>query len=92
MEENFAKGQKGSSATPQRNPIRSERISVWLVLRSYTIAALENVAPGAERDISHSSTERMMLPDCSVTLHFMLREMTSVGRVLGSTPRTCAAT
>ena len=48
----------------KRNPIRSERISgLARVLRSYTIAALENVALWHERDISHSSTERMMLPD-----------------------------
>ena len=88
VEENFAKGQKGSSAMPhKRNPIRSERISgLARVLRSYTIAALENVALWHERDISHSSTERMMLPDCSVTLHFMLREMTSVVKGLGVYP------
>ena len=89
VEENFAKGQKGSSAMPhKRNPIRSERISgLARVLRSYTIAALENVALWHERDISHSSTERMMLPDCSVTLHFMLREMTSVVKGLGGLSR-----
>ena len=80
VEESFAKGQKGSSAMPhKRNPIRAERISgLARVLRSYVVAALENVALWHERDISHSSTERMMLPDCSVTLHFMLREMTQV--------------
>jgi len=80
VEENFAKGQKGSSAMPhKRNPIRSERISgLARVLRSYVVAALENVALWHERDISHSSVERMMLPDVSVTLHFMLREMTRV--------------
>ena len=80
VEEEFAKGQKGSSAMPhKRNPIRSERISgLARVLRSYTVAALENVARWHERDISHSSVERMMLPDVSVTLHFILREMTKV--------------
>jgi len=80
VEEAFAKGQKGSSAMPhKRNPIRSERISgLARVLRSYVVAALENVALWHERDISHSSVERMMLPDVSVTLHFMLREMTRV--------------
>jgi adenylosuccinate lyase len=56
------------------------------VIRSYTIAALENVTLWHERDISHSSTERMMLPDCSVTLHFMLREMTAVVQGLGVYP------
>ncbi len=80
VEEGFAKGQKGSSAMPhKRNPIRSERISgLSRVLRSYVIAALENVALWHERDISHSSTERMMFPDTSITLHFMLREMSEV--------------
>ena len=88
VEENFAKGQKGSSAMPhKRNPIRSERISgLARVLRGYTVAALENMALWHERDISHSSVERMMLPDCSVTLHFMLREMTEVVRGLGVYP------
>lgn len=88
VEESFAKGQKGSSAMPhKRNPIRAERISgLARVLRSYVVAALENVTLWHERDISHSSTERMMLPDCSVTLHFMLREMTEVIKGLGIYP------
>jgi adenylosuccinate lyase len=92
VEENFAKGQKGSSAMPhKRNPIRSERISgLARVLRGYTIAALENMALWHERDISHSSVERMMLPDCSVTLHFMLREMTEVVKGLGVYPENMA--
>jgi len=92
VEENFAKGQKGSSAMPhKRNPIRSERISgLARVLRSYTVAALENCALWHERDISHSSVERMMLPDCSVTLHFMLREMTAVIEGLGIYPDNMA--
>jgi adenylosuccinate lyase len=92
VEENFAKGQKGSSAMPhKRNPIRSERISgLARVLRGYTIAALENMALWHERDISHSSVERMMLPDCSVTLHFMLREMTEVVKGLGVYPQNMA--
>ncbi len=88
VEENFQKGQKGSSAMPhKRNPIRSERISgLSRVLRSYVVAALENVALWHERDISHSSNERMMLPDCSITLHFMLREMKQVINGLGVYP------
>ena len=92
VEENFAKGQKGSSAMPhKRNPIRSERISgLARVLRSYVVAALENCALWHERDISHSSVERMMLPDCSVTLHFMLREMTDVVKGLGVYPDNMA--
>jgi len=92
VEESFVKGQKGSSAMPhKRNPIRSERISgLARVLRSYTVAALENCSLWHERDISHSSVERMMLPDCSVTLHFMLREMTEVVRGLGVYPNNMA--
>ena len=92
VEENFAKGQKGSSAMPhKRNPIRSERIGgLARVLRSYTVAALENCALWHERDISHSSVERMMLPDCSVTLHFMLREMAEVVKGLGVYPENMA--
>ncbi|MCX5955358.1 MAG: adenylosuccinate lyase [Cyanobacteria bacterium] len=92
VEENFAKGQKGSSAMPhKRNPIRSERIGgLARVLRSFTVAALENCALWHERDISHSSVERMMLPDCSVTLHFMLREMSEVVKGLGVYPENMA--
>ncbi len=88
VEESFHKGQKGSSAMPhKRNPIRSERVSgLSRVLRGYVIAALENVALWHERDISHSSNERMMLPDCSITLHFMLREMTQIIQGLGVYP------
>ncbi len=89
IEENFAKGQKGSSAMPhKRNPIRSERVSgLARVLRSYVIAALENVALWHERDISHSSTERMMFPDTAITLHFMLREMTQIVNGLAIYPQ-----
>ncbi|WP_269611420.1 adenylosuccinate lyase [Prochlorococcus marinus] len=88
VEENFAKGQKGSSAMPhKRNPIRSERVSgLSRVLRSYVVAALENVALWHERDISHSSNERLMLPDTSITLHFMITEMTEIIKGLGVYP------
>ena len=88
VEESFAKGQKGSSAMPhKRNPIRSERISgLARVLRSYVVAALENMTLWHERDISHSSTERMMFPDTSITLHFMLSEMIEVVNGLGVYP------
>jgi adenylosuccinate lyase len=80
VEEFFSKGQKGSSAMPhKRNPIRSERLSgLARVIRGYSIAALENIALWHERDISHSSVERMMLPDVSVTTHFMLVEITDL--------------
>ena len=80
VEEGFSKGQKGSSAMPhKRNPIRSERISgLSRVLKSYVNTALDNVTLWHERDISHSSNERIMLPDVSICLHFMLREMTEI--------------
>ncbi len=80
VEEGFTKGQKGSSAMPhKRNPIRSERVSgLARILRSYVLAALENVPLWHERDISHSSNERIMLPDVSICLHFMLREMKDI--------------
>lgn len=80
VEEFFAKGQKGSSAMPhKRNPIRSERLSgLARILRSYTIAALENIALWHERDISHSSVERVMLPDVSILTHYMLVEATDL--------------
>ena len=80
VEEGFAKGQKGSSAMPhKRNPIRSERVSgLSRILKSYVNTALENVTLWHERDISHSSNERIMLPDVSICLHFMLREMMEI--------------
>tara|TARA_Y100000589_G_scaffold44339_1_gene37308 strand:- start:1132 stop:2427 length:1296 start_codon:yes stop_codon:yes gene_type:complete len=80
VEEGFSEGQKGSSAMPhKRNPIRSERISgLSRILRSYVNTSLENVSLWHERDISHSSNERIMLPDVSICLHFMLREMTEI--------------
>ena len=90
VEERFAKGQKGSSAMPhKRNPIRSERISgLARLLRGYAMAALENMPLWHERDISHSSAERVLLPDCSITLHFMLREMAAVVAGLVVYPET----
>ncbi len=80
VEEFFSKGQKGSSAMPhKRNPIRSERLTgMARMLRSQAIAALENVALWHERDISHSSVERVMLPDACILTHFMLVEMTDL--------------
>ena len=73
-EEFFSKGQKGSSAMPhKRNPIISERITgLARVLRSNSIAALENVALWHERDISHSSVERIIVPDSCIALDYML--------------------
>jgi adenylosuccinate lyase len=73
-EEYFSKGQKGSSAMPhKRNPIVSERITgLSRVLRSNAIAALEDVALWHERDISHSSVERIIVPDSCIALDYML--------------------
>ena len=84
VEESFAKGQKGSSAMPhKRNPIRSERISgLARVLRSYVVAALENVALWHERDISHSSVERVFAPDATIALDFAIHRLASVVRNL----------
>ena len=63
----------------KRNPIRSERVSgLARILRSYVLTALENIPLWHERDISHSSNERIMLPDVSICLHFMLREMKDI--------------
>ncbi len=80
VEEFFSKGQKGSSAMPhKRNPIRSERLTgMARILRSHAVAALENVALWHERDISHSSVERVILPDVCILTHFMLVETTDL--------------
>jgi adenylosuccinate lyase len=79
-EEPFTTGQKGSSAMPhKRNPILSENVSgLARLMRSYALAALENVALWHERDISHSSVERVIAPDATIALDFMLRRMTYV--------------
>ena len=73
-EEPFKKGQKGSSAMPhKRNPITSENIcGCARVLRGYMVTSYENVALWHERDISHSSTERIILPDATILLDYML--------------------
>lgn len=79
-EEFFAPGQKGSSAMPhKRNPITCEKVSgMARLLRGNAVAALENVALWHERDISHSSVERVILPDSTITLDHMLRKFTNV--------------
>ncbi|MBL7995535.1 adenylosuccinate lyase [bacterium] len=79
-EEYFSKGQKGSSAMPhKRNPITCERVAgLARLLRSNAMAALENVALWHERDITHSSVERVILPDSTVLLDYMLTQFTSV--------------
>jgi adenylosuccinate lyase len=75
-EEYFAPGQKGSSAMPhKRNPIISERLCGQArVIRANMLVAFENVALWHERDISHSSAERIILPDSTILLHYMLKK------------------
>ena len=77
-EEFFSKGQKGSSAMPhKRNPITFERLTgLARIVRSNSIAAMENVALWHERDISHSSVERVIMPDSTIALCYMLRTFT----------------
>jgi adenylosuccinate lyase len=79
-EEKFTAGQKGSSAMPhKRNPILTENLcGLARMVRAYAIPALENVALWHERDISHSSAERMIAPDATATLAFMLDRTRSV--------------
>lgn len=80
VEEAFAKGQKGSSAMPhKRNPITCEQIAgLARVLRSNSLAAMENVALWHERDMTHSSVERIIIPDSCILLDHMLRKFTTV--------------
>ena len=84
VEEAFSKGQKGSSAMPhKRNPIGSENIcGCARVMRGYMVTANENVALWHERDISHSSTERIILPDATILLDYMLTRFTKILRNL----------
>jgi adenylosuccinate lyase len=79
-QEKFKRGQKGSSAMPhKRNPILSERIcGMARVVRANSIVGLENVALWHERDISHSSAERVVLPDSSIAVDYMLHKMASL--------------
>ncbi len=79
-EEFFSAGQKGSSAMPhKRNPVLSENLTgLARIVRGYAIPAMENVALWHERDISHSSVERMIGPDATVTLDFALARLTGV--------------
>jgi len=80
VEEHFKKGQKGSSAMPhKRNPITVERISgMARLLRGNALAAMENVALWHERDISHSSVERVIFPDSTITLDYMLSKFVNI--------------
>jgi adenylosuccinate lyase len=84
VEEAFRAGQKGSSAMPhKRNPIKSEQLSgLARVLRGYLGAGLEDVALWHERDISHSSVERVILPDAALLAYYVLVRMTNLVRGL----------
>jgi adenylosuccinate lyase len=79
-EEFFSEGQKGSSSMPhKRNPVLSENVvGLSRVVRAYVVPALEDVVLWHERDISHSSAERMIAPDATVTLDFMLARLTGI--------------
>jgi len=80
VEEYFAPGQKGSSAMPhKRNPVLSENLcGLARLMRSYALASLEDVALWHERDISHSSVERVIAPDATIVLDFMLHRFTGL--------------
>ncbi|MFC3039437.1 adenylosuccinate lyase [Virgibacillus xinjiangensis] len=80
VEERFAKGQKGSSAMPhKRNPIGSENMTgMARVVRGYMMTAYENVSLWHERDISHSSAERVILPDATIALNYMLNRFGNI--------------
>jgi len=80
VEEFFKKGQKGSSSMPhKRNPILSERMTgMARLMRGYAMTAMENVALWHERDISHSSVERIIFPDATITMHYMLTKWTKL--------------
>jgi adenylosuccinate lyase len=80
VEEPFSVGQKGSSAMPhKRNPVSSENITgLARMVRSYAQPCLENIALWHERDISHSSVERIVLPDATILTHYMLNRLTQV--------------
>ncbi len=84
VEEPFGKGQKGSSAMPhKRNPVMCERITgLARVLRANAMVAMENVALWHERDISHSSAERVIIPDSAILLDYMLNQMIEIIRGL----------
>jgi adenylosuccinate lyase len=93
VEEYFAKGQKGSSAMPhKRNPITGERLSgLARVIRGFAVTAMENVALWHERDISHSSAERIIMPDGCILLDYMLSLTTKLVRGLQVYPENMRA-
>jgi adenylosuccinate lyase len=91
-EEYFAPGQKGSSAMPhKRNPIGSEKLSgLARILRANALAAMENVALWHERDISHSSVERIIAPDSTILLDYMLNRLSGIIETLTVYPDNIA--
>jgi adenylosuccinate lyase len=93
VEEFFAKGQKGSSAMPhKRNPIGSENMTgLARILRGHVVTAYENVALWHERDISHSSAERIMLPDATTALNYMLNRFGNIVKNLTVFPENMKA-
>jgi adenylosuccinate lyase len=93
LEEPFYQGQKGSSAMPhKRNPVSSEQISgLSRIVRANAQVALENIPLWHERDISHSSAERVILPDSSILIDYMLYQMNRIIRNLHVYPRNMLA-
>ncbi len=93
VQEYFAEGQKGSSAMPhKRNPITCERIAgLARIIRGNAMAALENIALWHERDITHSSVERVIFPDTTILVHYMLTLMSSVIKNLVVFPKNMFA-
>ncbi len=89
VEEFFGKGQKGSSAMPhKRNPILGERLcGMARLLRGYALAAMENVPLWHERDISHSSAERVIVPDATIALDYMLAKLEWLVRTMTVYPK-----
>ncbi len=92
VEEGFAKGQKGSSAMPhKKNPISAENLcGLARLLRTNALAAMENMALWHERDISHSSVERVIMPDSTSLAHYMLHRMSGVLERLRIIPQNMA--
>jgi len=93
VEESFSKGQTGSSAMPhKKNPVNCERVTgLARLVRSYLMAGLENIALWHERDISHSSVERVIFPDAFLTVDFMLDQMIAILRNLRVYPKRMMA-
>lgn len=93
VEEPFASGQRGSSAMPhKRNPVKCEQISgLSRLLRGYVVPALEDIALWHERDISHSSVERVILPDATILADYMLAQMNAILQGLVVRPERMAA-